>query len=152
MTSLNVMVVPSAKNNMKKLWWQKICYCWEELGFNKWKKEGVEKLIEVAFYDVLKGHSFTEFREQIDLEQLCGVKYTGIYEMRVVLRTLFLVFLDTFLKNLSWLIFWLFFMTILLTKPLLKKEVMFVIFIGPGTFKPVIKVLEIIATFQGHEA
>ena len=44
------------------------------------KKQTVEKLHEIAFYLPLKGHPFTDFQDQIKLEKLHGVKYTGAYE------------------------------------------------------------------------
>ena len=41
------------------------------------EKQRVEKLHEIAFYLAFKGHPFTDFQDQIKLEKLHGVKYTG---------------------------------------------------------------------------
>ena len=46
----------------------------------KKEKQTVEKLHEMAFYLVLEGHPFTDSRDQVKLEKLHGVKYTGPYE------------------------------------------------------------------------
>ena len=44
------------------------------------EKQTLKKLREIAFYLALKGHPFTDFQDQIKLENLHGVKYTGAYE------------------------------------------------------------------------
>ena len=50
------------------------------------ENQTVEKLHEIAFYLVLKGHPFTNFQDQTKLEKLLGVKYTGAYENEIALR------------------------------------------------------------------
>lgn len=69
------------------------------VGFNKCEKEVVGKLIEVAFYAALKGHSFTEFKDQIKLEKCHGLSILENMKMRVVVRILFLVHLNTYSKK-----------------------------------------------------
>ena len=44
------------------------------------EKQTAEKLYEIAFYLALKRYPFTDFQDQIKLEKLHGVKYTGAYE------------------------------------------------------------------------
>ena len=44
------------------------------------EKQTVEKLHEIVFYLALKRHPFTNFQDQIKLENLHGVTYTGAYE------------------------------------------------------------------------
>lgn len=83
------------------------------------------------------------------------VKYTRKYEnesgcKNFIFCTSEYLFEEDILKNLSWFIFWLFFVTVLLTKPLLKWKSS-VIFTDPETSKPVIKVFERIALSQGQE-
>ena len=50
------------------------------------EKQAVEKLYEIACYLALKEHPFTKFQDQIKLEKLHGVKYTGAYENKSACR------------------------------------------------------------------
>ena len=50
------------------------------------EKQAVEKLHEIACHLALKGHPFTDFQDQIKLEKLHGVKYTGAYENKSACR------------------------------------------------------------------
>ena len=40
----------------------------------------VKKLQEIAYYTALKGQPFSDFKKQLEIEQMHGVKYSGAYE------------------------------------------------------------------------
>ena len=42
--------------------------------------DSVKKLQEIAYYIALKGQSFSNFKEQLEIEQMHDVKYSGAYK------------------------------------------------------------------------
>ena len=63
------------------------------------EKQRVEKLHEIAFYLAFKGHPFTDFQDQIKLEKLHGVKYTGAYENESASRDFTFCISEYFLRK-----------------------------------------------------
>ena len=64
------------------------------------EKQTMEKLHEIPFYLALKGHPFTNFQDQIKLDELHGAKYTGHMRMRVLAEILHFAFPSMFLRKL----------------------------------------------------
>ena len=42
--------------------------------------DSVKKLKEIAYYTALKREPFLNFKEQLEIEQMHGVKYSGAYK------------------------------------------------------------------------
>ena len=63
------------------------------------EKQTVEKLYAIAFYWALTGHPFTDFQDQIKLEKLHSVKYTGAYENKRACKDFTFCFSEYFLRK-----------------------------------------------------
>ena len=65
--------------------------------------DSVKKLKEIAYYIVLKQEPFSNFKEQLEIEQMHGVKYSGAYENDNACKQFyfwyFWIFLEINIKN-----------------------------------------------------
>ena len=63
-----------------------------------WECDSVKKLKEIAYYTALKREPFLNFKEQLEIEQMHGVKYSGAYENEKACNNFIFGIAEYFLK------------------------------------------------------
>ena len=114
------------------------------------ERESVKKLQEIAYYIALKGQPFSNFREQAELEQLHGVKYSGAYENDKACKDFIFSIAEYFfeedtrnkLESVN-------FLAVLCDgstdNSIIEQEVVYVIYTDPETHLPVLKFFRVVA-------
>ena len=103
----------------------------------------VKKLQETAYNIALKGQPFSNFKEQLEVEQIHGVKYSGAYENdKACKKFIFGIAEDFFEENIKNKLASMNFLAVLCDdstdKSITEQEVVHVIFADPETHLPVL--------------
>ena len=124
---------------------------------NEKDRATVTKLTEIAFYIALHGLPFSLFKDQIKLEKLHNVSYTGAYENREACKNFVIDISDyLFEENTKRKLQIVHFISILCDgstdKSVTEQEVIFVIFVDPEKNLPVMKFFEVAAPENSQDA
>ena len=117
----------------------------------------MKKLHEIVFYLPLQGHLFTDFQDQIKVEKLHGVKYTGAYENKSTCGDFpFCISEYFFEQNVKKKLTMVNFLAVLCDgstdKSSMKQEVVYVTFADPETGNPTLTFLEVAAPSESQDA
>ena len=120
------------------------------------EKQAVEKLHEIAFYLALKGQPCNNFQDQIKLEKLHGVKYTGAYENESAGRDVTFCISEYFFEeNVKKKLTIVNFLGVLCDgstdKSVMEQEVVYVAFADPETGKPTLAFFEVVAPSESQD-
>ena len=121
------------------------------------ERESVKKLQEIAYYIALKGQPFSNFKEQVEQEQLHGVKYSGAYENDIACKDFIFSIAEYFfeedtrnkLESVN-------FLAVLCDgstdTSIIEQEVVYVIYTDPETHLPVLKFFRVVAPSVSQDA
>ena len=121
------------------------------------ERESVQKLQEIAFHIARKGRPFTDFQDQVEIEKLHGVKYTGTYENETACKN-FIFCIAEYLfeqetrKKLELVNFVAILCDGSTDKSITEQEVVYVIYTDPETFQTTMKFFEVIAPSESQDA
>ena len=118
--------------------------------------ESLKKLQEIAYYITIKGQPFSNFKEQFEIEQMHGVKYSGVYENDKACENFIFGIAEYFEKNMKNKLASVNFLAVLCDgstdKSIIEQEVVSVIFTYPETHLPVLKFCHITASSVSQDA
>ena len=114
-------------------------------------RETLSKLHDISFHIALQRLPFKAFQNQVTLEKLHGVKFTGTYENENACKNfIFGISKYLFEENVKKKLHLVNFIAILCDgstdNSVIEQEVLYVIFTDPETFKPTMKFFEVVAT------
>ena len=112
-------------------------------------RETLSKLHDISFHIALQRLPFTAFQNQVALEKLHGVKFTGTYENENACKNfIFGISEYLFEENVKKKLHLVNFIAILCDgstdNSVIEQEVLYVIFTDPETFKPTMKFFEVV--------
>ena len=124
---------------------------------SKKNRETLSKLHNVSFHIALQRLPFTAFQNQVALEKLHGVKFTGAYENENACKNfIFGILENLFEENVKKNIHLVNFIAILCDGStdisVIEQEVLYVIFTDRETFKPTMKFFEAVAPADSQNA
>ena len=113
-------------------------------------RETLSELHNISFYIVLQRPLFTALQNQVALEKLHGVKFTGTYENEDACKNfIFGISKYLFEENVKKKLHLVNFIAILCggstDNSVIEQEVLYVIFTDPETFKPTMKFFKVVA-------
>ena len=119
--------------------------------------ETLSKLHDISFHIALQRLPFTAFQNQVALEKLHGVKFTGTYENENACKNfIFGISKYLFEENVKKKLHLVNFIAILCDgstdNSIIEQEVLYVIFTDPETFKPTMKFFEVVAPADSQDA
>ena len=119
-------------------------------------REAVEKLHEISFHIASQGLLFTALKSQVELEKLYGVKFTGSYENETACKTFIFgiseyLFEESVKKKLELVNFIAVLCDGSTDNSVIEQEDLYVIFVDPGIFKPIIKFFEVVAPADSQD-
>ena len=120
-------------------------------------RETLSKLHDISFHIALQRLTFTTFQNQVALEKLHGVKFTGAYENENACKNfIFGISEYLFEENVKKKLHLVNFIAILCDgstdNSVIEQEVLYVIFTDPETFKPTMKFFEVLAPADSQDA
>ena len=120
-------------------------------------RETLSKLHDIPFHIALQRLTFTTFQNQVALEKLHGVKFTGAYENENACKNfIFGISEYLFEENVKKKLHLVNFIAILCDgstdNSIIEQEVLYVIFTDPETFKPTMKFFEVVAPADSQDA
>ena len=121
------------------------------------ERDSVKNPKDIAYYIVLKGQPFSNFKEQLEIEQMHGVKYSGAYENDKSCKNFIFGITEYFFEeNTKNKLVSVNFLAVLCDgstdKSITEQEVVYVIFTAPKTHLPVLKFFHIIASSVSQDA
>ena len=124
---------------------------------NEKDRETLSKLHDISFHIALQRLPFTAFQNQVALEKLHGVKFTGAYENENACKNfIFGISEYLFEENVKKKLHLVNFIAILCDgstdNSIIEQEVLYVIFPEPETFKPTMKFFEVVAPADSQDA
>ena len=124
---------------------------------NEKNRETLSKLHDISFHIALQRLPFTAFQNQVALEKLHGVKFTGAYENENACKNfIFGISEYLFEENVKKKLHLVNFIAILCDgstdNSVIEQEVLYVIFTDPETFKPTMKFFEVVAPADSQDA
>ena len=120
-------------------------------------RETLSKLHDISFHIALQRLPFKAFQNQVTLEKLHGVKFTGTYENENACKNfIFGISKYLFEENVKKKLHLVNFIAILCDgstdNSVIEQEVLYVIFTDPETFKPTMKFFEVVAPADSQDA
>ena len=120
-------------------------------------RETLSKLHDISFHIALQRLPFTAFQNQVALEKLHCVKFTGAYENENACKNfIFGISEYLFAENVKKKLHLVNFIAILCDgstdNSVIEEEILYVIFTDPQTFKPTMKIFEVVAPADSHDA
>ena len=120
-------------------------------------RETLSKLHDISFHIALQRLTFTTFQNQVALEKLHGVKFTGAYENENACKNfIFGISEYLFEENVKKKLHLVNFIAILCDgstdNSAIEREVLYVTFTDPETFKPPMKFGEVVAPTNNQNA
>ena len=124
---------------------------------NEKDRETLSKLHDISFHMVLQRLPFTAFQNQVALEKLHGVKFTGTYENENACKNFIFGIPEYFFeekvkKKLHLVIFIAILYDESTDNSVIKQEVLYVIFTDPETFNPTMKIFEVVAPADSEDS